>query len=380
VTSIHIDGVATTNFVKHSDEDLADLAASAARHALADAGLDREDVGLVVCGSVHGGDGLGQRIAARLGIGRVPVLNTENACASSSVAAMVAASLIRNEVAGTALVVGAEKMSDRAGAPIVDSHSSYDYDAHDVSWPVMYALDAMAAIADGDFDEADMAAVAVNNRRGAQLNPHAQFRTAIDATEVLSSRVIAGPVRLLMCSPRSDGASALVMTDDRRRSARHHPDVVIRASHLLAGALLDGVDRPDDTVTAAAATRIYEQANIEPKQVDVVELHDAFAPAELHHLVSLGLVEPGGAGDLVRRQADGVEPRWVNPSGGLLSRGHPIGATGAAQLTELTRQLRGQAGERQVPNARVALSHTMGGTVFELESNACMLHLLERVS
>lgn len=375
---IWIDGVATSRFVKRHDGDLADLGADVGREALLDAGMQASDVGLVVCGTVHGGDGLGQRIATRLGIDRVPIVNTENACASSSVATYLASSLMRTDVAGSALVIGAEQMSARANAPIVDSHSSYDYEAHGVSWPVMYALDAVAAVERGEFDESDMAAVAAKNRAGASQNPFAQFQEPVSIEDVLGSRPIAGPIRLLMCSPRSDGAAAVVLRKGDRQVGA--PTVRLRASLLTSGALLDGTDPPVESVTSAAARRTFEIAGIDPADLDVVELHDAFAPAELAHLVSLGLCPRGDAGDLVRRQLDGVDPRWVNPSGGLLSRGHPIGATGAAQITELVRQLRGQAESRQVPDARLGLSHTMGGTVFELESNACMLHVLERIS
>jgi acetyl-CoA acetyltransferase len=363
--------------VKAYGGDLADLGARAAADALADAGIGKDAIDLVVCGTVHGGDGAGQRIATRLGLGRRPILNMENACASSAIAAMEAALWIRGGMARNALIVGVEQMSSRAGQPIVESHSSYDYPAHGVSWPVMYALHAAEAISAGWYDETDLAAVAVKNRNGAASNPNAQFHELLSIEDVLASRSVAGPLRLLMCSPRSDGAAALVLSADRPTDGGR-PAVRLVSSRLSSGALLDGVEHPERTVTADVARTVYEDAGIGPDDIDVVELHDAFASAELEHYASLGLCPPGEVGALARAGLERRASVVVNPSGGLMSRGHPIGATGAAQLAELTRQLRGEAGPRQVEGARVALSHTMGGTVFELESNACMIHVLER--
>ena len=149
---------------------------------------------------------------------------------------------------------------------------------------------------------------------------------------------------------------------------------------MRSGQLLDGTSRPHIPITAEVSRAVYEKAGVGPDDLDVVELHDAFASAELEHYVSLGLAAEGDAGRLLKAMmASSRTGPIANPGGGLLSRGHPIGATGGAQLVEVYRQLTGEAGPRQVEDARIGLTHTMGGTEFELESNVCMVHLLERL-
>jgi benzoylsuccinyl-CoA thiolase BbsB subunit len=379
VEAAYIAGAACVPFVRTSAFDIAEMGARAGLAAIADAGLGPDEIDAVFCGTVHGGAGLGQRIALQLGRGGIAVLNLENACATSSVAVHEAALWVAVGKARAVLVVGAEQMSTRAGLPVVDAPSSYDYIAHGVSWPVHYALHAHAQIVAGRYSEEDLALVAVKNRRHAADNPCAQFRDPITVSDVLASRLVSSPLRLLMCSPRSDGAAAVVVADAATAARNGRPPVRLAASELASGQLLDGARSPERTVTEIVARRAYEAAGIGPEDVDVVELHDAFASAELDHYLSLGLCddEPGA---LVRSGATslgGAGP-IVNPGGGLMSRGHPVGATGAAQVGEIARQLWGCAGRRQVPGAAVGLTHTMGGTVFELESNVCAVHVLVR--
>jgi acetyl-CoA acetyltransferase len=218
----------------------------------------------------------------------------------------------------------------------------------------------------------DLAEVAAKASQHGALNPRAQFRTPRSVDEVLESRVIAEPLTLLMCSPIGDGAAALVLCS-REFAARLDADpVLVRASVLVSG--------DDGTPPAAerAARRAYETAGLGPEDLDLVELHDAAAPAELTLYEELGLAEPGAGASLLASGATALGGRVpVNTSGGLLSKGHPIGATGAAQLVELTEQLRGTAGARQVADARIGLAEN-GGGFLGTDAAAAVVHILER--
>jgi len=195
---------------------------------------------------------------------------------------------------------------------------------------------------------------------------------------VLASRPIADPLTLFQCAPNADGAAAVVVVADHLAVRLPHPPVQIAALGLHAGLTKDRFTA--GSVVQRVSRSVYAQAGIDPGDVGVVELHDAFAPAALTNLEYLGLAEPGTAGErlLAGDFAGGSTGPVLNPSGGLLSRGHPPGATGLAQVTELVRQLRGEAGDRQVADPGVALLQTMGGTVLELETNACTIGVLRR--
>jgi acetyl-CoA acetyltransferase len=206
----------------------------------------------------------------------------------------------------------------------------------------------------------DIARVSEKNRWHGSFNPHAQFRTPVTVDEVLASRVIADPLRLLMCAPVGDGAAALVVAsaDYARRTGR--TGVAVAASVIATGDLDPGAGSPSERAARAA----YEQAGLGPVDVDLAEVHDACAPAELWIYEELGLCRPAESAKLLASGATRLGGRVpVNPSGGLLSKGHPLGATGCGQLVELADQLRGRAGDRQVPGARVALAHNCGGLV-----------------
>ena len=373
-----IAGVGVTEFGRFPDRTPASLALQAARAALADAGATPGMVEAVICGTVFGGPGAGQRCLKDLGLVGLPIVNVENACATSSSAAFEAAAWIRAGLAEMVLCVGVESMTRSPGAlgPVVDDL----FGSMGVVWPAAYALKAQRHMAEYGTTAEQLALVAVKNRRHAAGNPRAQFRSPITVESVLASRPICTPLTLLQCCAPSDGASALLLaTEARARQLLPAGRPVVR---MAGSAMRSGVfaDQPDmgPPVTTRTARLAYERAGLGPGDVDVCEVHDAFTIGELLHYEGLGFCEVGEAGRYVERgkSAIGGGGVVVNPSGGLLSRGHPLGATGAAQLAEIVWQLRGEAGDRQVEGARVGVVHTMGGTVYELESNVCVVHVL----
>jgi acetyl-CoA acyltransferase len=367
------------------------LATAALDEALADAGLGAADVEMVVFANAGEGVLTGQEmvrseVALRhYGFGGIPMLNVENACASGSTALQAARMAVESGAAEVVVAVGAEKLTnpDKRRTMAVFS-SAVDFDdmpelgeqvRRDLlgiggdqpgDGPVqsalmeVYAGTARRFFARGGASVADAAAVAVKNRAHASSNHRAQFREPLTTDQVLGSRMIADPLRLFMCSPVADGAAVIVVcSEDRARTLVEAQPVRLEASVLRTGGTGD-IERNGAVRRAAAAA--YESADIGPEELDVVEVHDAAAPAELLAYEQLGLCEAGGAPALLASGATRLGGRCpVNPSGGLLSRGHPVGATGLAQVVELTDQLRGRCGPRQVDGARVALAQNSGG-------------------
>jgi acetyl-CoA acetyltransferase len=367
--AVYAAGVATTPFGRHLDRTLGSLAAEAAQGALDDAGLAHSDVQWVVFANAAEGVLSGQemirgQVALKdTPLAGLPIFNTENACASGSAAAHLAWLAVASGHVDRAIAVGAEKLfhpdKTRSFAAI-ESGTDLSLDTeglHPGQGSVMmgaYAAEARRyADRHGDVAKA-LAAIAVKNRGYAAHNPHAQFRSPVTIADVEASREVALPLRLLTCSPLSDGAAAIVFTADPA-SRTDRPDV------RLAGcvAVSHGGDRP---CVERAAQAAYARAAVTAQDVDVFQLHDACAFAELLQYEQVGITRPGEAVAAVldgRTGPGGDAP--VNTDGGLLSRGHALGATGLAQLGELVRQLRGEAGERQVSAPRLALSVNSGG-------------------
>lgn len=365
-----ITGVGMTTFGKHADRSLRSLAQEAADAALADAGISMDKVDVVVFSNAAGGLLSGQEMirgqaALRGSLDGKPVINVENACASGSTAVHVACMAIASGQHDTVLVVGAEKMihpdkavTFRALAAAVDLEEEQEAEMAAPSAPGsgsrfmdIYAAKARKYMDATGATAADFALVSKKSRMAAALNPVAQFRAEVTIEEVLASRMIADPLTMLMCSPNGDGAAALVLT-------RGGNGVRVRASALVSGSGNSSMP----SAVHRAAKRAFEQAGIGPEEVHVAEVHDAASPAELLLYEAIGLCGNDEGPALLRSGATGLGGRIsVNPSGGLLSRGHPIGATGCAQLVELTRQLRGLSGARQREGATVGLAQNAGG-------------------
>jgi acetyl-CoA acetyltransferase len=392
VTEIFIAGVGMTTFGKHEDRTLRSLAEEAVAEALHDAGATPEHVDYAVfsnaAASLITGQACipGQAALRHTGLLGIPIVNVENACASGSTAVGLARAVLRSGAADVALVVGAEKLSHPDKARSFTAFSGgYDREqppsliqeggGAGTVFMDIYARVARDYMARSGATDTDFAAVSVKAHRHGSLNPKAQYGQPVTLEEVLSSRAIAEPLRLLMCSPIGDGAAALVLATQRGLQ-RLSADPV----RILAASLVSGRDRRDGEASAPqrAARAAYAEAGIGPEDVDVVELHDAAAPAELIVYEELGLCDAGKGPDLLHSGATALGGRVpVNPSGGLLSKGHPIGATGCAQLVELTHQLRGRCGQRQVAGARVALAEN-GGGYLENDAAAATVTILGR--
>jgi len=392
---VYVAGAAMTRFGKFPDTTIRALAEEATRGALDDAGVTAADIGMVffsnaVAGILTNQEMIRGQVALRhTGLLGVPMVNVENACASASSAFHLACMAVGSGAVDVALAVGSEKLthedrarsfaaigtavdqlqlaelqqwtsSGSAGSPLPEQAGSPRQAGGGKRSFFMdiYAASSRAYMKSSGATREDFAQVAVKSHRHAALNPYAQYRAELTVDDVLASREIAPPLTLLMCSPIGDGAAALVICSAemaRRLGAR----VRVRACCLVSGRDR-GPGEPGAVERAAHAA--YEQAGVGPADLDVIELHDAAAPAELITYEELGLCADGDGPALLASGATALGGRLpVNPSGGLLSRGHPIGATGCGQLVELTEQLRGRCGQRQVEGARVALAHNGGG-------------------
>jgi acetyl-CoA acetyltransferase len=382
---VYVAGVGMTRFAKQPGRTLKDLTAEAVTAALKDAGHAVEDVrscyfGNAVAGSMTGQEMLaGQFLLRPLGLGGIPVFNVENACASASTAFHLAWQAVATGVHDAVLAVGAEKMThpDKARS-FAAIGGSVDVETAPADLPAgrsflmdMYAGAALRYMERTGATRDDLARVVVKNQRHGKLNPAAQYGGELTVEQVLAAREIVWPFTLPMCSPISDGAAAaLVVSRDLCSSAS---PVTVLAS-AVRSAPVDGMA----SVTSLAAAAAYEQAGLGPADLDCVEVHDAAASAELVIYEQLGLAEPGGGPELIRSGEVRLGgPRPVNTSGGLLARGHPIGATGLAQIVEAVTQLRGTAGARQVRGARIALTQNAGGW-HGSDNVASVVHIFER--
>lgn len=406
---VAIAGAGMTNFGKFLDRSMKDIAREAVQAALDSAGIEKEKLNVAVVGNATAGLITGQemirgQVALRdMGIGGIPIINTENACASSSTAFHVAWMYVASGMYDIALAVGMEKLYHEDKTRSFKAIGS----AVDVEWVQQMQAQAAAAkerekndnpdVAEGAGEKRSMfmdfyaafarshmakygttkeqfARVAVKNHFHGSLNPHAQYREVYSLEDVLASPPVAEPLTRLMCSPIGDGAAATVLVSPEiARQLGTQKPVWVRASVLGSG-----FDRQpgEPDVTQTVSRKAYEMAGVGPEDLSVIECHDASAPAELVLYEELGLCKPGEGGELIDSKAtyfDGPKP--VNPSGGLISKGHPIGATGVAQIVEIVTQLRGEAGDRQVKNPKVGLTENGGGMV-KGDPAALSVHIL----
>jgi acetyl-CoA acetyltransferase len=395
--TVTIAGAGMTRFAR-SPLTLRALAAEAVSSALADAGIAAADleaayVGNGVAGLVTGQEMIrGQVMLRPLGIEAIPIFNVENACASAASALHLGWQAVAAGTHDVVLCLGAEKLThptdktvgmDAIGTAVdveMRAELAAELGEHGDGSQRSFFMDLYAGMArdymrTSGATARDFALVTVKNQHNGARNPRAQYGAELTVEDVLASRAIVEPLTLLMCSPISDGAAAVVLMSPRavRRRAARGP--VIRASVVTSGNRHDK-DDPTAGAAARAGRAAFAQAGIGAEDLDVAEIHDASAPAELMVYEQLGLAEPGGGPELIasgRTRLDGDLP--VNTSGGLLSKGHPIGATGLAQICEVTWQLRGEAGGRQVAGARVALTQNGGGWL-EGDSAAMSVHVL----
>jgi len=376
---VYLAGVGMIPFGAHKERILVDMAGEAAALALQDSGIDpgRVDMGFFASATtavLYKDVTVGQNVYWRLGINRIPIFNVENACTSGSTGFYLACNAIAAGQAEVAMVVGGEKMCVPEMGLLNSGATELDTQLGLVT-PASFAMRAARHMAEFGTTLEQMAAVAVKNRRHAALNPMAQFRKPISAEEVLASPPIADPLTRLQCCPIADGAAAVVLCSSQ--VAKETAGALrVRAWAYCTGDYQNPQDMARWGTDYRTCAKAYELAGLKPGDLDLVECHDAFTIAEILHYEALGLCEPGQGGRLAAEGKTALGgPIPVNPSGGLLSRGHPPGATGLAQLWELAVQLRNQAGPRQVPGASVGLAHCMGGDK-DGDSKSCTIIIL----
>jgi acetyl-CoA C-acetyltransferase len=369
---IAIVGVGQSRFGKRSDASLRELAFEAYSSALDDADLESSVIdGSVVCSATHYDK---QRspagvVSEYLGLSPKPTFNVEAACASSAVGLRIAWSLVSSGLNDVVAVVGAQKMTELSSGEIQELMGR----AGDVMWespfgtsmPAYYAMYANAHMARYGTTEDDMARVTVKNRKYGAKNPQAMFQKPVTVEEVLKSRPVSKPLKMFDCCANADGASCLIVTNSERARKITDKPVWVAGIGLASSPMsLAGRQGPLTSfeVTKNAAKAAYDMARIRPTDVDVAEVHDSFSITEILNYEDLGFAKPGRGARLLKdneTELGGKIP--VNVDGGLISKGHPVGATGASQITSLVHQLRREAGDVQVDGAKIGLAQNIGG-------------------
>ncbi len=358
--------------------------AEAALAALDDAGVDSVDaitVGCMSSGLFVGQEHLASLLADEIGMIGVPAARVESACASGGLAVRTGFAEIAAGLADVVLVTGVEKMTDVDGAGAtyaLGTAADQEWEGfHGITFPGLYAMLARIHMREHGTTSEQLAAVAVKNHANGLLNPDAQFHLKISIDDVLQSTMVADPLRLLDCSPITDGAAALVLAsmDRARQLAGDRPIVTITGSGMATDSITLANRGALDELRAVrlAGERAYLMAGRKPEEIHVAEVHDCFTIAEIMATEALGFFDRGYGGTAVAKGLTSLQGKIpVNPSGGLKSKGHPVGATGVAQVAEIVTQLRGQAGQRQVEGARIGLAQNMGGS-----GGSSVVHILE---
>jgi len=377
-------GIGMVHFGELWEKSLRTIWAEAALAALADAGLDTVDLITVGCmspGLFTGQEHLASLLADEIGLAGVPATRVESACASGGLAVRAGLAEVAAGLADVVLVTGVEKMTDVDGGDAtfaLGTAADQEWEGfHGITFPGLYAMLARVHMARYGTTIEQLAAVAVKNHANGFLNPNAQYRMRVTIEEVLNATLVADPLRLLDCSPITDGAAALILTTVEKARALKPGQPVVRVTGSgLATDTITLANRADLAELGAvrrAGERAYAMAGKKPSDLHVVEVHDCFTIAEIMATEALGLFPPGQGGPAVEQGMTAIGGRIpVNPSGGLKSKGHPVGATGVAQVVEIVSQLRGEAGKRQVQGARVGLAQNMGGS-----GGSSVVHILE---
>jgi acetyl-CoA acetyltransferase len=391
-------GIHMTKFGKHPDKDVVDLGAEAIQGALKDAGVTMKEIGILAAGNLMGGGGIGQQLQKQVGQTGIPVYNVSNACATGATALRTAVMAVKAGEVDYGLAVGVEKL---AGAGLLGAGGRSKSDSNE--WTPTGRFGAVAPVdgrigtetMPGVFAQIGMeyghkyggtsfelfARISEKNHAHSTLNPLAAYNKAMSLEQIMGDVMIAYPNTRPMCSANCDGAAAAVVVNGEtlRKLSREQQRraVKVSASVLTTDPWQEACQvLPDvNTLTRNAANQAYEKSGVGPDDLDLVELHDCFATAELVHYDNLMLCEPGGAVDFFESGAasrDGKLP--VNVSGGLESKGHPISATGIANIWEVCQHVRGEAGPRQIEGAKVGLAHVIG------LGSACGVHILEKSS
>jgi acetyl-CoA acyltransferase len=383
---VSIIGVGMTRFGKFLERSMQDLGREAAWNAIEDANVNVKDIEVAYVGNALAPQltdlkgTIGQHILTEAGIFGVPVINVENACSSGSTALRGAFLEVSSGTCDVALALGVEKLfcgdTARSAAAMAQGTTLAKFGFMFVA---LYSMQLRKWVSQYGVTKEQFAKVVVKNSYNGSLNPYAQFRKPMTLEEVLNSRVVAEPLTQYMCSTMGDGAAAaIVCAKEIARKYTSKPLIDIAACELVSGTFTfqDEIHEP---ITTRAAKRAYDKAGIGPGDVNVAEVHDGMAPAELLLYEELGFCNPGGAGRMIDEGETALTGRIpVNPSGGLAAKGHPVAATGLAQIAEIVWQLRGEAGQRQVSNMpKVGLTENAGGWTSN-DNAACAVTILKR--
>ena len=377
---VYIIGAGMTQFGKHPHRTLRDLGREACLNAIRDGDIAQKEIEAGYCGNalapaIQGETGVGQNVFWEVGINAIPVVNVENACASGSTALREGWMAIAGGFYEAVIVVGVEKAVMPKGSMLNVGAAELETKLGDV-FPGYFALVARKHMEQYGTTKEQLAQVSVKNHFNGSLNPYAQFQKILSVEDVLNSPMIADPLTLYSCCPNSDGAAAVILASEERTKKMKNRAVRIAASVLNTGTYENQADITTWEVERRSAEEAYRSASLGPEDLDVVEVHDAFTICEIIHYEGLGLCQPGAGGKLITEGATELGGKIpVNPSGGLQSKGHPVGASGVAQVVEIVWQLRGEAGERQVKDPRVGLAQIMGGSK-EVDTRACTVHIL----
>jgi benzoylsuccinyl-CoA thiolase BbsB subunit len=378
---VAIIGVGSTVFGKFPERLPYELGAEAAWAALQDAGIPPKDLQFAYCANLYGGMVIGQAVLGEIGVTDIEQTNVQNACAGGATALRRAWWDIASGLYNVGIVIGVESIttSPIAGKLITPAKGDITGELG-MNMVARFALSQRRYMDTFNISLEQIAKVSVKNHHHGCLNPYSQYKKELTVEEIINSRPICEPITLLQCCPSTDGAAAAVLVSrDLAKKYKNKP-VMIAASVLKSGDYsFRWKDMTFSDMTYKCANEAYEMAGLGPRDIDVCELHDAFAVNELQHYVELGFCKRGEEARLIEdgiTEIGGKLP--VNPSGGLLSKGHPISASGIAQVAEVVWQLRGQAGKRQVAGARIGLAHVAGGEVTGLESGAVAVHILKK--
>ncbi len=376
-------GVGMTKWGELWEKSLRTIFVETALLALDDAGVDRIDsmyVGSMSSGIFVGQEHIASMLADYLGQAPVPSTRVETACASGGLALRLGFMEVASGMSDVVLVSGIEKMTDVNGYEAtyaLGTAADQEYEGyHGITFPGLYALIARAHMEKYGTTREQLALVAVKNHLNGSKNPLAQYPFKITVDSVLNSVMVADPLRILDCSPITDGAAAVILCPIETARKMNKPVVkIIGSGHATDSIALSS--RKDITwleATYQAGKRAYAMANKKPKDIDILEVHDCFTIAEICVIEALGIVEKGKGGEAAENEITYLEGKIpVNTSGGLKAKGHPVGATGVAQVIEIVKQLQGQAGKRQVKDSRIGMAQNMGGS-----GGSTVVHIFER--
>jgi len=384
---VAIVGIGGTKFGSHTDRSIRDLGVEACLKAIRDANVKPKDIEIAYAGNFaqwEWGQGLfiGQVVLRELGLTKIPITRVENGCATGSCAFREAWYKVASGACDIALAFGVEQMKVVDSSKMLSIFTGLQYAEREgdmgFTAPGLFALLARRHMEEFGTTREQLAMVTVKNRKFGALNPDSQLPNAVTLEEVLNARMICDPLTLPQCCPRGDGAAAAVLMTKELAKRYTSTPVYVAASVQVSGTYPDEESFTFFDTDVRAAKAAYEMAGLGPEDIDLAEVHDCFSSAEIVHYEDLGFCEKGEGGRFIE---EGLSDRGgkipVNTSGGLLSKGHVIGATGMSQIIEMVRQLRGQAGKRQVQGAKVGLQHNAGG-FFHTDTACCVIHILKR--